>query len=334
MCHQWRYPERLGYGYLLDSGNLLARTISSRAGGQRSDAGPNSGAIVELDWNSVEVWRYENPLLHHDFQRLPNGNTLALLFEPLDPDLAASVRGGMPGADRNGEMLGDLVVELTPAGETVYSWRSWEHLDPEVDEICALENREEWTHQNSLRTTPQGDLIVSFRRTDTVGIVDRQTGDWKWKWGPGQISHQHFPNMLENGNILLFDNGCHRPGPTFSRVLEVDPATSQVVWQYQGDPPISFYSYHISGAERLRNGNTLICEGAPGRVFEVTLSCEIVWEYINPEFVYSARDGSRANSLFRAPPLRPGSPGAGRKGSGSPEVCRTEPTLRGMMQAA
>ena len=300
LCHRWYYPEALGYGYLLDNGNLLARTISSRAGGRPSGAGPRAGAIVELTWDGTEVWRYENPLLHHDFDRLPNGNTLVLLFEPLDRELAASIRGGAPDADRDVEMLGDLVEEITPEGETVYSWRSWEHLDPDVDEICFLENREEWTHQNSLRTTPDGDLIVSFRRTDTVGIVDRETGDWKWKWGPGQISHQHYPNMLENGNILLFDNGCHRPGFTFSRAVEVNPSTGEVVWEYKGDPPISFYSFHISGADRLPNGNTLICEGAPGRVFEVTPDKELVWEYINPEYVYSARDGIRANSLFRA----------------------------------
>ncbi len=313
VCHQWYYPERLGYGYLLDNGNLLLRTISSRAGGQRSDAGPRSGAIIELDWDGVEIWRYENPLLHHDFDRLPNGNTLVLLFEPLDRELAASIRGGAPNADREVEMLGDLVEEITPEGETVYSWRSWDHLDPEVDEICFLENREEWTHQNSLRTTPEGDLIVSFRRTDTVGIVDRETGDWKWKWGPGQISHQHYPNMLDNGNILLFDNGCHRPGFTFSRAVEVDPSTSEVVWEYKGDPPISFYSFHISGADRLPNGNTLICEGAPGRVFEVTPNQEIVWEYMNPEYVYSIRDASRANSLFRAHRYGPDHPAlAGR----------------------
>jgi hypothetical protein len=163
-----------------------------------------------------------------------------------------------------------------------------------------LENREEWTHQNSLRTTPDGDLIVSFRRTDTIGIVDKETGEFKWKWGPGKISHQHFPNMLDNGNILVFDNGCHRPGFTFSRAVEVNPSTSEIVWDYTGDPPISFYSFHISGAERLPNGNTLICEGAPGRTFEVTSSKEIVWEYVNPEFTTAPRGGDRANSNFRA----------------------------------
>ena len=300
LCHQWYLTERVGYGYLLSNGHLLLRTVSARAGGRRSDAGPRAGAIIELDWNGVEVWRYENPMLHHDFARLPNGNTLVLLFEPLAPELAAQVQGGASGGDGAEEMLGDLVEEITPAGETVYSWRSWEHLDPAEDVICHLENREEWTHQNSLTVTPEGDFIVSFRRTDTVGIVERDSGRFKWKWGPGEISHQHYPYRLENGNILLFDNGCHRPGPTFSRALEVNPDSSEIVWEYLGDPPISFYSFHISGAERLPNGNTLICEGAPGRIFEVTPQQEIVWEYVNPIFTGAPRGGGRANSVFRA----------------------------------
>ena len=183
-------------------------------------------------------------------------------------------------------------------------WRSWEHLDPEEDVICWLEGRHEWTHENALSVTADGDLLVSFRQTSTIGIVDKKTGDFSWKWGPGEISHQHNPTFLDNGRVLLFDNGPHRPGFSHSRVIEVDPATNEIAWEYQGDPPISFYSYHISGAQRLPNGNTLICEGAPGRFFEVTPSNEIVWEYVNPVLAPSGRGGGggasgMANSVFR-----------------------------------
>ena len=65
---------------------------------------------------------------------------------------------------------------------------------------------------------------------------------------------------------------------------------------------ISFYSYHISSAERQPNGNVVICEGAPGRLFEVTPQKEIVWEYISP--FYGVVDGvnnlESLNSSFRA----------------------------------
>ena len=301
VCHQWQ-SEDIGYAYMLPDGHLLLRSGGVRQGRQRIEGGAPFGAIRELDWEGNVVWEYRNPMIHHDFERLPNGNTLVLLFEPLAEDLVARIKGGSHSGKGDEEMLGDLVQEVTPLGEIVYSWRSWDHLDPEEDVICQLENREEWTHQNALNVTSDGDLLISFRRTDTVGIVDKETGDFKWKWGPGVISHQHHPTSLENGHVLLFDNGCHRAGPTFSRVIEVDPATSEIIWEYQGDPSISFYSYHISGAERLANGNTLICEGAPGRIFEVTPEQEIVWEYINPMPGRTVARGmpNTPVSLFRA----------------------------------
>ena len=107
------------------------------------------------------------------------------------------------------------------------------------------------------------------------------------------------------GNILVYDNGgwagygAPNPGaPTgidnalrdYSRVIEFDPVTLEVVWQYTPREagfviPLNaymFYSGFISSAQRLPNGNTLITEGAGGRIFEVTREHEIVWEYVSP----------------------------------------------------
>ena len=169
------------------------------------------------------------------------------------------------------------------------------------------------SHGNSLNVTPGGDLLVSFRQTSTIGIADRESGDFKWKWGPGEIKHQHNPTHLDSGMVLLFDNGSHRRGMDYSRVIEVDPDTNEIVWDYRGEPTMSFYSYNISSAERLPNGNTLICEGAPGRIFEVTPGKEIVWEYINPYFLgvkrpTSANPSKYTNSVFRAHRYGPGHP--------------------------
>lgn len=204
-------------------------------------------------------------------------------------------------------MLGDVVREFSPKGEIVHEWKSWEHLNFDVDLICPLEGRREWTHGNSINVTPEGNYLVSFRQTSTVGIVDPESGRFLWKWGPGEVSHQHNPSFLDNGRVLMFDNGSHRRAPStnYSRIVEIDPANNQIAWDYRGEPPISFYSYQISGAERQPNGNTLICEGATGRFIEVTQGHQIVWEYINPQFANSGRlvGGSasgQANSVFRA----------------------------------
>ena len=77
-----------------------------------------------------------------------------------------------------------------------------------------------------------------------------------------------------------------------SRVLEIDPVTLERRWSYA--PAEGFFSTNISGAQRLPNGNTLITEGAGGRVLEVNASGRIVWEFMNPLF-----EGGR-NAVYRA----------------------------------
>jgi hypothetical protein len=91
-----------------------------------------------------------------------------------------------------------------------------------------------------------------------------------------------------------------------SRVVEVDPATDKIVWQYQPQVVFSFFSGHIGGAERLTNGNTLICEGQSGRVFEVTPPGEICWEWINPMIM--PFKNVFCQMLFRAHRYAPNSP--------------------------
>jgi len=219
-------------------------------------------------------------------------------FSALDFDVASRVRD-----------LADVIHEVTPEGRTVWSWHAFEHLDPDVEVITANDRREEWTHANAVSELADGNLILSFRNLSTVVIVDRASGRILWKLGPETLSHQHYPHELPGGNILVFDNGTARRSVAlnFSRVLEIDRRTKQIVWQYTDTPPHNFYSPYISSAQRLPNGNTLITEGNYGRLFEVTPRKEIVWEYVNPHFGHQqiTADPSPAvqgeqNSVFRA----------------------------------
>lgn len=85
-----------------------------------------------------------------------------------------------------------------------------------------------------------------------------------------------------------------------------------IVWQYDascsGKPFWTFFSSFISSARRLPNGNTLICEGMNGRLFQVTSDGDIVWEYVNPYFGQWAdhnveSGGNLSNWVFRAQPI-------------------------------
>jgi hypothetical protein len=182
-----------------------------------------------------------------------------------------------------------------------------------------------WFDEGDKRFAPDN-VIVSSRQASLLAIVARD-GHIVWRIGPDfsesealrkirQIIGQHNAHFIPKGlpgagDLLVFDNGgasgYGAPTPVApngqgiyaranSRVLEINPVTLELVWSYVS--PAQFYSSNISGAQRLPNGNTLITEGAPGRMFEVTTDGKIVWEYMSPFF---GTAGPRpSNAVYRA----------------------------------
>lgn len=138
-------------------------------------------------------------------------------------------------------------------------------------------------------------------------------GDLLYRWGnpatyragtsdDHKLFMQHDAKWIDDGypgagNILIFNNGMNRPTP-YSSVDEITPPVnengeyylqsgsaygpSEQTWIYTANPDTSFYAYHVSGAQRLRSGNTLICDGAKGIFFEVSTFGKTVWTYTNP----------------------------------------------------
>ncbi|GIO14902.1 thioredoxin [Cohnella xylanilytica] len=180
-------------------------------------------------------------------------------------------------------------------------------------------------------------ILWSAREANVIAITDRASGSVVWKLGPdysssrwhelGWIIGPHHPHIIPRGlpgagNLLLFDNGgwagyglAHVSSPDglktalrdYSRVLELDPTTFRVVWQYtpyeaglaMPQDASLFYSPYLGSAQRLPNGNTLIAEGGSGRLFEVTREHEIVWEYVSP---YRNKRGSNpVDRAYRIP---------------------------------
>lgn len=177
-----------------------------------------------------------------------------------------------------------------------------------------------WYDQDSDTVFHPDNILVSFRKANVVALIDKATGKIAWKLGPyfdavpgaqhqritthkvprplDQLSGQHNPHMIAEGlpgagNILVFDNqgGAGYPPAGLgiyagSRILEIDPTSRQIVWQYtaedSGLPPWAFFSSFVSNAQRLPNGNTLITEGMQGRLFQVTPAGDVVWEYHSP----------------------------------------------------
>jgi Arylsulfotransferase (ASST) len=102
----------------------------------------------------------------------------------------------------------------------------------------------------------------------------------KWTM-TGQFAHQHDPDFLANGNILLFDNRGGNGEYGQSQILEINPNTQKIVWRYRGNAQWPFFSQIRGSQQPLPNGNVLITESDGGRLLEVTRAAEpeIVWEY-------------------------------------------------------
>ena len=179
-------------------------------------------------------------------------------------------------------------------------------------------------------------------------------GDLLYRWGnPAQygagaktddaLFQQHCAMWIDSGlpgagDLLIFNNGL---GRGYSTVDEITPPVdangnysliagkafgpTSLTWTYVANPPTSFFASEISGAQRLPNGDTLICDGIHGMIFEVTSSGETVWKYINPVGKTGplgrddtippdpAKQGQFMNEVFRVVRYAPDYPGlAGR----------------------
>ncbi len=270
---------------LLFDGNLLVDDYGS--------------GLKELSPDGKEVWSWKGEY-HHDFQRLPNGNTILLTArnESVIPGFYA--RGLEPD-----HMRTDHVVEIDRSGRVLWDFSFGDHVS-ELRELAGLPwpvryvrrdadgsetevGPADWAHTNTIEVLPDsplgqddarfraGNLLFSMRALDIIGVIDRKLDRVVWAWGLGLLDGQHQPTMVPDGKILIFDNGTFRGR---SAVVEMDPASGEVVWTYEDGA--NFYSPFRSGVQRLPNGNTLICESDAGRIFEVTCRGRIVWDYWSP----------------------------------------------------
>ena len=247
----------------------------------------HGGDFYEATPDGEIVWRHEDILHHHDGQWLKNGNLLYTVAAPLPADKAARVCGGDPRKDgADGVVQSDIVKEVNRKGETVWEWRIWDHIDPADLPIHPIFDRRHWPMINGVSETRDGLVLMSLRTTSGVIAVEKATGRIVWHAGPDVVFQQHTPVEMDDGSILVFDNGNLRPGSSnpYSRAIQFDPKIMQTTWDYTDPNAPSFFSPFMGSAQRLGNGNTLICESAFGRLFEVTPAGEVVWEYVIPEF--------------------------------------------------
>jgi hypothetical protein len=237
--------------------------------------------LVRLDRDSNVLWAYPGTC-HHDLDLDAAGNIHVLTRQSRVVDRLHPEK----------PVLLDFVTVLSPAGEELRR----------IDLLAAFENsvyaphlqyRKEAGdifHTNTLEILDgrsadrlgtdfaAGHYLVSVRELGLIAVVDPAGPEIVWAVS-GMWKAQHQPTLLDNGNILLFDNQGQEGR---SKVVEFDPLTQDVAWTYADGSGTSLYSHTCGSNQRLPGGNTMITESDNGRALEVTPDGRIVWEFRNP----------------------------------------------------
>lgn len=241
--------------------------------------------------------------IHHDIIPMPEDHFLGITFERRAgyiPEGPWKQQFDDAGID---SMLwrSDRLVEWDFEGNEVWSWSCFDHFSPNdwdsVNMTYAFgRGYFDWTHSNAVWYDPVDNaLYLSVRHLDRITKIDHATGQILWNMGrdmpSGQVhfgtdlgfSWQHAVKMLDNRNLILFDNGSHNLPPR-SRGMEImvtetdTVPTAQNVWEYT--LPESMFCYARGDCDRLPNGNTLITASLVGQILEVTPDSGLVWQFI------------------------------------------------------
>jgi hypothetical protein len=268
---EYREPERFFPGDVrkLPNGNVLILAADCPFGQCPDDA---KARVMEVNRASTIVREQALAATHHA-ELLPNGNLL----------LVSSPKDRVSEVDRDGNEVWywdaeDYILRYSPQTYVGYQpplavnaeirnmYAEYREASPSAAYVAVDSPGSEWTHVNSAQRLPNGNTIISLRNLDLVVEVNPK-GDVVWTYGALVLKHQHCPWVLDNNHLLVADNGN-------GRVIEVDRATQQIVWEYADG-----LRFPVQGcAYRLPSANTLITDSENRRVLEVTPDKQVAWE--------------------------------------------------------
>ena len=264
--------------------------------GVAGNEGTAPGRAVEMTLNGQITWISPpdeiDSWVHHEASRLPNGNQLLLIYEPRD----------LPGMTPS-DWLGDRIIEMDRhTKEIVGNWSTFDHYSL-GDFQAQFGPGGDWVHGNAaVYNEADGSVYYSARSLSRITRIDWATKDVVYSFGEdyqsgdapfadNEFSFQHAPQILPNGNLLLFNNGnTIEPltDPRQSSAVEFafndpqNPTNATVVWRHDmvDDMGAPLYAPFLGDADRLPNGNTLMVAGPLVTVLEVDAASQPVWRMV------------------------------------------------------
>lgn len=241
-----------------------------------------SGTLVRT-WKAPDGYYTDS----HEIQvRTENGQTVAYFF---GYDFRSA--DGLPGYNAGDEIAGHQLFRVTADGAWTIVHNAWDNFS--LDEMLEPPQPSgDFDHPNSLGFDTDGNFIISYRVLGTVVKVDRETGKVLWHLGgkkndftfindpEGGFSAQHDAQILQNGDLLVFDNGW-RHEPQYSRALEYrldeTAKTATLVWSYSHDP--ATFTAYTGSVQRTMDGGTFVGFSNVNTIVNVSASGKVVGEY-------------------------------------------------------
>jgi len=256
--------------------------------------GPGKGYEIDLDGNIV----FETPdftSVHHHITKTSN-NTYFLISATVENQNCPEECNDI-FQDEEIPWQGDVYREFDQDGNEIWSWNTFDYYDlteynPYYVEIYNGNLEMDWTHSNSVFFDENsGSVFVSVRNLSRITKIDYASKDLIWNLGETDymneiyfeedlnISQQHSVQVLDNGNLLFFDNHRYLT-PELNRCIEVSYDESdysvEIVWEHV--LPAEIFTGSRGECDRLENGNTLITVGRSGYTLEVTPENAVVWQ--------------------------------------------------------
>lgn len=233
-----------------------------------------------LDLDKVEKEK-EFQVIHHDVLMDATGHIHTLYR----PKKVADIE--VDGVRRRDTLGGDGILVIDSLGRVIKTWSAWDIWDIEKDPYIA-EYRYDRFHLNGLCFDRDGHYLLSAPIEDQIWKVDAGTGALRWRLGRGGdfamdtaafFSFQHAPYVLDNGDLMLFDNGLHTERSR-AKAFRLDEEARTARTVINAPLPADRYTSRMGNATLLPNGNLLQCSSKTGSVMVTDQTGRILWESV------------------------------------------------------
>lgn len=244
--------------------------------------------LAEVSLTGETMWRVDlnkiheekdYQVIHHDIL-MDENHHIHTLYRPTK--VATIPVDGKMVTDTLG---GDGIMVIDTLGNVLNTWSAWDVWDIEKDPYIGRYRYDRF-HINGLCFDKDSNYLLSTPIEDQIWKVDAKSGELVWRFGragdfkmdtTAYFSFQHSPYVMENGDLMLFDNGLYnqRSG---AKAFRLDEKSRTAETTVNAMLPPNLYTSRMGNAFQLPNGNLLQCSSKTGSVVVTDQSGNVLWE--------------------------------------------------------